>query len=80
MASNFPTIRQGCSGSPASLAIQIMLFDLGYIKDKAYLDADYGSYSAARIKEFQKKHGLTQDGIVGPKTWPVLIREWWCVK
>ena len=37
------------------------------------VDADFGPATQAAVKAFQKKHGLTQDGIVGNQTWPALI-------
>lgn len=40
---------------------------LGYTGKKA--DGYYGPSSQKDTKAFQKKHGLTADGIVGPKTW-----------
>lgn len=37
------------------------------------LDADFGPYTERRVKEWQAAHGLYQDGICGPKTWPTIL-------
>lgn len=34
----------------------------------------YGWFSMVAVKRVQKKHGLKPDGIVGPKTWRLLLR------
>ena len=36
------------------------------------VDGDFGIKTENAVKNFQKKHNLTEDGIVGPKTWQVL--------
>ena len=48
-------------------ALQIALGDLK-------VDGEFGQLTLAAVKEFQKKHGLTPDGIVGTKTWKALIK------
>lgn len=35
---------------------------------------DFGSRTKAKVIAYQKKHGLTADGIVGPKTWDSLLK------
>ena len=37
------------------------------------LDGDFGEKTEAAVKEFQGSHGLVIDGIVGPKTWDILL-------
>ncbi len=39
---------------------------------KINVDGDFGPKTEAAVKQFQKEHNLTQDGIVGPKTWEAL--------
>lgn len=46
--------------------IQTRLKNWGYYK--YYVDGIYGSRTAAAVKSFQQKHGLTPDGIAGPAT------------
>ena len=36
-------------------------------------DGDFGYATYSKVKEFQTKHNLTNDGIVGPSTWRTLI-------
>ncbi|MDP4086525.1 MAG: peptidoglycan-binding domain-containing protein [Bacillota bacterium] len=33
----------------------------------------FGPTTEAKVKAYQKHHGLTPDGIVGPKTWTVMF-------
>jgi hypothetical protein len=42
-------------------------------KVSALIDGDFGPATLSVIKEFQKYHGLTVDGIVGNMTWQKLI-------
>ena len=36
---------------------------------------DFGAETLRAVKEFQKKHDLVVDGIVGPKTWKALMED-----
>ena len=36
---------------------------------------DFGSKTEAAVKKFQKENGLDADGIVGPKTYAMLMQE-----
>ena len=59
------TYRQGSTGAPVR-AIQSKLERWGYY-DGA-VDGIYGSGTAAAVRRFQQKNGLTADGVVGPAT------------
>jgi peptidoglycan hydrolase-like protein with peptidoglycan-binding domain len=68
-ASTWPVVKKGDTGGRVR-AIQYLLDARG-----ATLTVD-GIFSTATenaVKAFQKKNMLTQDGIVGPNTWPKLI-------
>src|SRR5699024_3935452 len=39
------------------------------------IDGYFGSVSVAEVKAFQRDQGLTDDGQVGPETWPHLVYE-----
>lgn len=66
---NIPTLRKGVSGEDV-LDLQMLLnAKYGFNLD---LDGNFGKATEAAVKEFQKQHGLTVDGIVGPKTWKAL--------
>ena len=41
------------------------------------VDGSYGPQTAAAVKRFQKRKGLTVDGKVGPQTWRKLSRSCW---
>ena len=64
-ASQAATYRQGSTGEPVR-TIQTKLRNWGYY-DGA-VDGIYGSATTAAVKLFQKKNGLTPDGITGPAT------------
>ena len=57
--------KQGSSGD-AVRTIQQKLTNWGYLNDK--IDGVYGSKTAEAVKAFQRKNGLTPDGITGPAT------------
>lgn len=65
------TIRKGDKGPVVKYAQQLLL-DRGYKLPKWGADGDYGNETVAAVKAFQKDWGLTQDGIIGPKTWAML--------
>lgn len=64
-----PTIRRGDIGSPVAEA-QRHLEARGY---DVTPDSIFGRLTEAAVKEFQRKHGLKADGIVGPNTWSRLL-------
>lgn len=64
----FYLIKRGCKGGAVE-RLQTWLVDLGFTLS---VDHDFGPTTEATVKVFQRDHGLTMDGIVGPKTWAAL--------
>ena len=62
------TLRNGYNGD-AVTELQKRLKALGYSIE---IDGKFGKKTEEAVKDFQKKNGLTVDGIVGPKTWAKL--------
>ena len=61
----YSTISYGSSGSDVK-KLQETLNNHGY---SLAVDGQFGSKSQAAVRDYQKKHGLQVDGIVGVKTW-----------
>jgi hypothetical protein len=76
-ADDYPTLRKGSNGDSVS-QVQRILKKLGYDLG-AYgpagdgIDGDFGKKTDEAVRKLQKEYGLTVDGVVGPKTWAVLI-------
>lgn len=65
------TLRKGDKGA-AVQQMQTRLISLGYDCGSYGADGDFGSQTEKAVKTFQEDHGLTADGICGPKTWSAL--------
>jgi len=52
-------------------AVQYLLRGRGFYKSK--IDGIYGSKTVVAVKAFQKSRGLKADGVLGPKTLPLLV-------
>ena len=63
------TVSQGATGSVVK-DLQNKLNAAGYSVGAA--DGDFGPHTRAAVLAFQHDHGLTADGVVGPKTWAAL--------
>ncbi|MBR4081859.1 MAG: peptidoglycan-binding protein [Clostridia bacterium] len=59
------TLRPGASGDKVK-TLQQKLKDLGYYSGK--IDGKYGNGTENAVRKYQKKKGLSADGIAGPKT------------
>ena len=70
-STKLPTIRKGNKGAVVK-QMQQMLDKLGYDLGICGVDGDYGTSTEKAVREFQRDHGLTQDGVCGPKTWAAL--------
>ena len=66
-----PTIRKGNKGAVVK-EMQQMLDKLGYSLGICGVDGDFGVATEKAVREFQRDHQLTQDGICGPATWKAL--------
>lgn len=66
---NVPTLRRGSKGELVKSVQEYLNDEIG-----AGLEPDgiFGAETEKAVKKFQEKHGLTQDGVVGPKTWAEL--------
>jgi peptidoglycan hydrolase-like protein with peptidoglycan-binding domain len=64
-----PTIREGSTGNPVRRAQKRLTLG-GY--DTGGVDGIFGSRTEAAVKRFQRDRHLTQDGIVGPRTWDAI--------
>ena len=67
-----PTLRKGSKNQYVKKAQQL-LQERGYNLGICGVDGDYGTATEAAVKAFQKDHGLTVDGVTGPKTWEMLL-------
>lgn len=65
------TVRKGMKGQAVKW-VQWELVESGY---KIAIDGDFGPKTLAAVKDFQKKHGLKVDGLVGPITIATLIGQ-----
>lgn len=63
------TIKKGSKGSAVN-TLQTKLNSIGNYG--LVVDGDFGAKTENAVKDFQKKNGLTVDGIVGGKTWSKL--------
>ena len=70
----WPTFQQTSSKKvvPEVKAIQFLLRARGFYQ--AQPDGIFGPQTAAAVKAFQRAKGLKADGIVGPATFPKLVR------
>lgn len=64
-----PTLKLGAHGV-AVKALQILLNKHGA---GLKLDSEFGPKTHGAVVDFQAKHGLTKDGVAGPKTWLKLL-------
>lgn len=67
-----PRLEKGSKGDSVK-ALQILLIGNDCSCGKYGADGDFGSATFEAVKSFQKKNGLTTDGIAGPKTWAKLL-------
>lgn len=73
-----PEIRQGDTGTAVE-RLQTLLIGRGYFcggrsyGGREQPDGEFGPATLVAVKDMQEAANLTQDGIVGEETWPVLI-------
>jgi hypothetical protein len=70
LETSMQTLRRGAKGTDVSL-LQEKLRDMGYYTKS--IDGDYGSGTKQAVMKFQEIHGLSADGVVGPKTFQKII-------
>lgn len=66
MATGKMTLRRGARGADVEFVQQTV---------GAKVDGTFGPATEAAVRRLQRAKGLVGDGIVGPKTWAVLLRE-----
>lgn len=67
------TLRKGSKGKQVK-TLQVLLINAWCDVGDAEADGDFGSMTEAGVKEYQKRHGLEVDGIVGKITWSSLLK------
>ena len=66
---NTPTLRRGSVGETVEELQALLNAKHG---TEMEIDGSFGKATETAVKAFQQAHGLTVDGIVGPKTWAAL--------
>ena len=66
-----PILRRGSVG-PYVTAVQAKLVQLGYDLKPYGADGKYGAKTETAVMAFQRDHGLSADGVVGPATYDAL--------
>ncbi len=67
-----PVLRSGNKGGTVR-AMQALLTGYGVSVGASGLDGSFGPATYRALREYQSAHGLTPDGICGPKTWGKLL-------
>ena len=70
--SYLPELSSGSSGKSVK-ALQILLIGYNCSCGSAGADGIFGNGTRSAVLKYQKQNGLSQDGIVGPKTWAKLL-------
>ena len=70
----FRTLRKGDKGDDVK-TLQKYLITNGEQLPKYDVDGKFGYETLRAVKNFQRKHDLVVDGIVGPKTWKELLHD-----
>lgn len=70
-AAGRPTLRRGDRDSPGKTDV----VELQRGIRTAIFDGRFGPTTEAVLREFQRKHGLTSDGVAGPSTWAVVDKK-----
>ena len=66
-------LKKGSAGDQVE-TLQRILKSYGYdLGSTCPFDGDFGSKTDAAVRSYQKKNGLTSDGVVGEKTWKKLL-------
>lgn len=65
-----PTLSVG-TGGDAVRAAQALLVCKGHTS--AYVDGDFGADTKSAVRFFQASRGLSQDGVIGKRTWAALL-------
>ena len=66
-----PVLRQGAKGGYVE-TLQVLLKH--YFNSSIAVDGDFGPQTDMNVKEYQRKHNVAVDGIVGPITWGLLLK------
>ncbi|ARV59753.1 hypothetical protein BZZ01_14945 [Nostocales cyanobacterium HT-58-2] len=69
LSNDLPTLKKGLKTEGVRLLQQILILRYKY---KVTFDAEFGSKTEEAIKDFQRKHNLNPDGVVGANTWRAL--------
>jgi peptidoglycan hydrolase-like protein with peptidoglycan-binding domain len=67
----WPLVKKGASGHPVKTLQRLLNFRGA--SPKLAVDGSFGALTDREVRDFQRSHGLTVDGVVGPKTWGKLI-------
>ncbi len=65
------TLAYGMTGTDI-MEVQAMLRKINY--NPGSIDGVFGAQTQNAVRRFQRRFGLNPDGIIGPKTWPVMER------
>lgn len=72
-SNGYPTLRKGSKGGYVKELQTILNYNYGA---HLVVDGIFGALTQITVISFQKMRGLKADGIVGPKTWAELKREY----
>jgi lysozyme family protein len=67
-----PVLRRGAIAASATRTLQRALARIGLAPGA--VDGSFGPNTDKAARAFQRMHGLTVDGVVGPKTWVALVQ------
>lgn len=67
-------LKKGSKGEQVRV-LQALLIGYGYSCGASGVDGSFGPATDAALREYQRDHGLDDDGSAGPKTWAELLAQ-----